>query len=138
MDVGEKMDSLYYRYIVTEKRYGVRLAAEALSEIEKTKPVLDSVAYNELQQLFYRTYLTASLHEAVCTAYYGIRIYTGDKKSYPEMLKEDILSALERITLTVNEMERMRGSYPIGQYNWLNDARTALWYRDKIKRMLYE
>jgi len=54
------------------------------------------------------------------------------------MLKEDILSALERITLTVNEMERMRGSYPIGQYNWLNDARTALWYRDKIKRMLYE
>ena len=138
MDVGEKMDSLYYRYIVTEKRYGVRLAAEALSEIEKTKPVLDSVAYNELQQLFYRTYLTASLHEAVCTAYYGIRIYTGDKKAYPKMLKEDILSALERITLTVNEMERMRGSYPIGQYNWLNDARTALWYRDKIKRMLYE
>lgn len=138
MDVGEKMDSLYYRYIVTEKRYGVRLAAEALSEIEKTKPVLDSVAYNELQQLFYRTYLTASLHEAVCTAYYGIRIYTGDKKSYPEMLKEDILSALERITLTVNEMEQMRGSYPIGQYNWLNDARTALWYRDKIKRVLYE
>lgn len=138
MDVGEKMDSLYYRYIVTEKRYGVRLAAEALSEIEKTKPVLDSVAYNELQQLFYRTYLTASLHEAVCTAYYGIRIYTGDKKSYPKMLKEDILSALERITLTVNEMEQMRGSYPIGQYNWLNDARTALWYRDKIKRMLYE
>ena len=138
IDVDEKMDSLYYRYIVTEKRYGVRLAAEALSEIEKTKSVLDSVVYNELQQLFYRTYLTATLHEAVCTAYYGIRIYTRDKKLHPKMLKEDILSALERITLTADEMTQMRGSYPIGQYNWLNDARMALWYRDKIKRMLYE
>lgn len=138
INVDEKMDSLYYRYIVTEKRYGVRLAAEALSEIEKTKSVLDSVVYNELQQLFYRTYLTATLHEAVCTAYYGIRIYTRDKKLHPKMLKEDILSALERITLTADEMTQMRGSYPIGQYNWLNDARMALWYRDKIKRMLYE
>ena len=138
INVDEKVDSLYYRYIVTEKRYGVRLAAEALSEIEKTKSVLDSVVYNELQQLFYRTYLTATLHEAVCTAYYGIRIYTRDKKLHPKMLKEDILSALERITLTADEMTQMRGSYPIGQYNWLNDARMALWYRDKIKRMLYE
>lgn len=138
INVDEKMDSLYYRYIVTEKRYGVRLAAEALSEIEKTKSVLDSVVYNELQQLFYRTYLTATLHEAVCTAYYGIRIYTRDKKLHPKMLKEDILSALERITLTADEMTQMRGSYPIGQYNWLNDTRMALWYRDKIKRMLYE
>lgn len=138
INVDEKMDSLYYRYIVTEKRYGVRLAAEALSEIEKTKSVLDSVVYNELQQLFYRTYLTATLHEAVCTAYYGIRIYTRDKKLHPKMLKEDILSALERITLTADEMTQMRGSYPIGQYNWLNDAQMALWYRDKIKRMLYE
>lgn len=138
INVDEKMDSLYYRYIVTEKRYGVRLAAEALSEIEKTKSVLDSVVYNELQQLFYRTYLTATLHEAVCTAYYGIRIYTRDKKLHPKMLKEDILSALERITLTADEMTQMRGSYPIGQYNWLNDARMALWYRDKIKRILYE
>ena len=42
------------------------------------------------------------------------------------MLKEDILSALERITLTVNEMEQMRGLHPIGQYNWLNDARDGI------------
>ncbi|WP_455505517.1 hypothetical protein [Coprobacter sp.] len=132
IDTDERMDSIYYHYVVTEKRYGVRLAAEALAEIEKTKSLLSPAVYDDLQSLFYRTYLTACLHEAVCTAYYGARVYSRDRKLHPRMLKEDILSALERITRTVEKMNRLKGSYPTGQYDWLNDVRKALWYKEKV------
>lgn len=36
----ELMDSLYLSYIITEKRYGVSLANEALADIERAKDLL--------------------------------------------------------------------------------------------------
>lgn len=96
IEPDEKMDSVYYNYILTEKQYGVKLASAAVSEIEKVKPLLESAAYNDLYQLFYRTYLTACLHEAVCTAYYGSRIYVRAKQFHPKGLKERIFLSLKK------------------------------------------
>lgn len=138
IDSGEKMDSVYYNYIVTEKQYGVQLASEAVSEIEKVKPLLKATTYNELYQLFYRTYLTACLHEAVCIAYYGSRIYVRDECFHPKGLKNSILLSLMKIEQVSKEMNLLANTYPIGQYNWLNDAKTALQYRDKILQIMKE
>jgi hypothetical protein len=138
IDPDEKMDSVYYNYIITEKQYGVRLASEAVSEIEKVKPLLAAAVYNELYQLFYRTYLTACLHEAVCTAYYGARIYTRAEEFRPKGLKDKILLSLERIEQVSKAMNLLANTYPVGQYNWLNDAKTALEYKDKVLKILKE
>lgn len=128
----EQMDSIYYNYILTEKRYGVTLALEALDEIKKTKGKLSEKDYEELYDLFNRTRLTAQLHEAVCTAYYGYRISQREKHYYPMGLKEQIVSSLETIEKVAKEMRTVGKTYPIGQYDWLKDADKALQYRDWI------
>ncbi|GHU88256.1 hypothetical protein FACS1894155_02760 [Bacteroidia bacterium] len=129
---GEQMDSTYYNYILTEKRYGVELALEALLEIEETKNKLPQKDYEELYQLFYRTSLTARLHEAVCTAYYGYRIYKRGEQYHPAGLKNQITVSLERIVDISKEMNLLRNTYPTGQYDWLKDTGTALQYRNRI------
>jgi hypothetical protein len=126
------MDSIYYNYILTEKKYGVRLASEALKEIEKTKDKLPAKDYEELYLLFKRTSLTARLHEVVCSAYYGYRIYKREESFHPAGLKNRILLSLEKIECISEEMKLLKNTYPIGQYDWLKDADNALQYRNRI------
>ncbi|WP_233426957.1 hypothetical protein [Parabacteroides johnsonii] len=128
----ELMDSLYLHYIVTEKQYGVDLAEKALSEIEQAKGALCSKDYEELFRLFKRTLLKAQLHEAVSTAYFGYRIYARGKSFRYKGLEEQIGSALKRIDIIVDEMKNMPGEHPSGQWDWLEDAETALSYKKKI------
>ena len=134
VDPVELMDSLYLHYIVTEKQYGVNLAKEALSEIRKTKILLKSADYDELYQLFKRTLLTAQLYEAVSTAYFGYRVYARGESYRYNGLKKHIQQALVRIDEVVSEMKKLKGTYPIGQWNWLEDAETALSYKKKIEK----
>ena len=128
----ELMDSLYLSYIITEKRYGVSLANEALADIERAKDLLTPSDYDDLYRLFKRTALTAQLYEAVSTAYFGFRIYAKGKSYRYENLEEQIRSALNRIDLVTDEMKGMQGGYPLGQWDWLKDAETALSYKNKI------
>ena len=130
------MDSVYYNYILTEKQYGVKLASEAVAEIEKVKPLLESATYNDLYQLFYRTYLTACLHEAVCMAYYGSRIYVRAKQFHPKGLKERIFLSLKKIEQVSEDMNLLVNTYPVGQYDWLNDVKIALRCRSRVLKML--
>lgn len=128
----ECMDSLYLNYIITEKWYGVSLADEALSEIEQAKDVLAPSDYNDLYQLFKRTALTVQLYEAVSTAYFGFRLYARGSSYRYGNLEKQIQSALEKIDVITKEMKSMAGMYPIGQWDWLKDADTALSYKKKI------
>ncbi|MBD9168387.1 MAG: hypothetical protein EGQ00_15450 [Parabacteroides johnsonii] len=128
----ELMDSLYLHYIIAEKQYGVEVAQKALSEIEQTKELLSSKDYEELYQLFKRTLLKAQLHEAVSSAYFGYRVYARGESFRYKGLKEQILFALQRIDQVTEEMKLMEGSFPIGQWDWLKDADTALEYKNKI------
>ncbi len=132
IDPSEQMDSTYCNYILTEKKYGVKLASEALADIQKTRNILSVKDYEELERLFTRTLLTAELHEAVCMAYYGYRIYKRDKSYHPSGLKEQIAFSLGKIERIANEMKLLKDNYPIGQYDWLKDADRALQYRDRI------
>lgn len=137
IEPGEQMDSIYYDYILTEKQYGVKLAAQALSEIERVRHRLKPSDYDELFQLFNRTYLTARLHKAVCTAYYGYRIYQREPVYHPAGLKEQIASSLDDIENISKQMKQVEHTYPIGQYNWLKDADKAMQYRDLIAKLLF-
>ena len=49
-------------------------------------------------------------------------------------LKKHIQQALVRIDEVVSEMKKLKGTYPIGQWNWLEDAETALSYKKKIEK----
>ena len=132
VEPDEQLDSLYYNYILTEKRYGVQLAAEALTAIEKTKNSLPEEDYESLYQLFNRTYLTAQLHEAVCSAYFGYRIYQRDKSFHPAGIKEQIVLSLQNIENISARIKSLKNTYPTGQYDWLKDADNALKYRERI------
>ena len=82
--------------------------------------------------------MAACLHEAVCTAYYGSRIYVRVKQFHPAGLKERIFLSLKKIEQVSKDMNLLVNAYPVGQYNWLNDAKTALKCRDKVLKILKE
>jgi hypothetical protein len=132
VDPVECMDSTFLNYILTEKRYGVELASQALSEIEQSKNLLETSDYNELFQLFKRTWLTTRLYEAVNTAYYGFRLFARGESFRYQGLEEQIQLALVRINEVSDEMKALKDTFPVGQYNWLKDAETALSYKEKI------
>lgn len=126
------MNEAYLSYIKTEKAYGVKLSEESLVQIVHAKPYVTEAQYEELYHCFNRTLLTARLHEAVATAYFGFRIYARGETFRTPTLINDISHALSRIQEIAGLIENYPVEAPIGQWNWKNDATNALMYYEWI------
>jgi hypothetical protein len=128
----EKMDEIYLKYIIAEKKYGVQQAGEALRYVIKARSVMDEKDYKQVYNLFYRTLLTARLYEAVSTAYFGYRIYARGEEFQSKWLKRKMKEALDKILIVAGEIENYKEKYPRGQWNWADDAVKA---REYLKRI---
>jgi hypothetical protein len=128
----EKMDETFLRYIVAEKKYGVRQAEEALELVEKSRKVLRKADYDQLYNLFYRTLLTAKTYEVTATAYFGYRVYARGESFRSDWLKKTMKEALEKMPGLANEIDNYKENVPRGQWNWRGDAATLREYHDKI------
>jgi hypothetical protein len=124
----EKMDEEYLKYIIAEKKYGVRQAEEALNLIKKTEGILKELDYKQLYQLFYRTLITARIYEATATSYYGYRIWTRGDSFHSSWMKITITRALNDMLKAADEIEDYKDKVPKGQWNWKGDAETARRY----------
>lgn len=129
---GEMMNEEYLSYIKTEKAYGVKLSEESLSQIEQAKPYLEEAQYRELYHYFNRTLLTARLHEAVATAYFGYRIYARGEAFRSATLINDISNALSKIKEVAGLIQTYPVETPAGQWNWRDDAEKAMRYYEWI------
>jgi len=129
---GEQMDEATLRMVMTEKRWGVARATESLRAIEAGRRVLRPADYAELHTLFERTLLTARLHEAVASAYFGYRVWTrGDSFRTPAVTRA-IRDGLSEI-VTVSALIRDYPAPPSGgQWEWAKDAEQAMKYREWI------
>jgi hypothetical protein len=132
---GDLIDNTYFDYIRAEKAYGVRLAEESLRAIDRAKPHLTDAQYQDLHHYFARTLLTAKLHRAVSTAYFGFRVYARGEKFRTPALLTNVRAALKEIP----ELARAIREYPIkpatgGQWNWVEDADEAMRYYDWITK----
>lgn len=131
---GEMMNESLLSWIMTEKEYGVKLAKKSLLQIEKAKPFLNEEDYNELFHYFNRTLLTARLHQAVATAYFGFRVYTrGEEYRTPTLVKK-IDQALKDLVETAELIQDYPVETPAGQWKWKNDAEKALRYFEWITK----
>ena len=128
----ERMNEDYLKWIITEKQYGVKLAEQALQMVESSKGVLEQPDYLQLTALFGRTLLTARLHEAAATAYWGYRIYARGEDYRTPWLKQTLSDALERMTTVADEIERFGHPIPVGQWNWQKDAQMVSQYYEWI------
>lgn len=125
----EKMDEEYLRYIITEKKYGVKCAEEALEYIHKSESFLNrNNSYLGIHNLFHRTLITARLYEAAATAYFGYRVYARGEKYQTTWLKNTLSKALSDMLLVAEEIEKYSEPVPKGQWNWKSDAETAREY----------
>lgn len=129
---GEMMNEDYLNYVKTEKEYGVTLTRESLAMIERAKPFLSEVQYQDLFNYFNRTLLTARLHKATSTAYFGYRIYARGVAYRTKTLINDINVSLTEI----KELSALIRDYPVkpavGQWDWVKDDGMALHYYDWI------
>lgn len=128
----EKMDSTYYRYVLREKAHGVKLANQALNYIKDAEPYMRAEDYTDLFETFNRTLLTTQLYEAVSRAYWGYRIYArGELFQTPE-LNASIRKGLDDILVIAHQIKNYPHQYPVGQWNWKEDADMALQYYNQI------
>ena len=129
---GEMMDEHFLSYIKTEKEYGVTLTLESLAMIEKARPFLPEKHYQDLYHYFNRTLLTAKLHKAASTAYFGYRIYA---RGVMYRTKSQISEINESLT-EIKELCALILDYPVkpavGQWDWAKDTKMAMRYYDWI------
>lgn len=130
---GENMNEEYLSYIIAEKEYGVKLAEASLNEITKAKPYLSGEQYQNLYDYFNLTLITARLHKAVSTLYFGFRIYARGSSYQTSKLIELMSKSLnetKEISRIINNYEK---EVPVGQWNWREDAEMALQYCEWIE-----
>lgn len=125
---GELMNETYLGYIKTEKAYGVELAEESLMQIEKAKPYLPETSYQALYHHFNRTVLTARLHKAVATAYFGYRVYARGEGFHTPTLRKEINEALSELIEVAALIKAYPVQPPTGQWDWASDAEMAMTY----------
>ncbi|MPN43299.1 hypothetical protein SDC9_190858 [bioreactor metagenome] len=82
---------------------------------------------------FNRTLLTAQLHKAVSTLYFGYRIYARGSSYHSLNLIEVISKALEESKEISEIIKKYDKEVPMGQWNWKKDADIALQYCEWIK-----
>jgi hypothetical protein len=125
---GEHMSEEYLRYIVTEKNHGVTLAEEAVRHIESARASLKAADYEELHHYFTRTLLTARLHRATASAYFGFRVWCRGDGYRSDFVRETVQSALAEMRLVAKLIRDYPAQPPIGQWNWRKDADQAEQY----------
>ena len=127
----DKMNLEYLGYIITQKEYGIQKAEWALNEVRKSRTSISDVEdFNELLQLYERTYLTARLYLATAKAYFGYRSYLNDGKN--EKIKQITREALYQIDGICEEMLAYPHKEPHGQFTWIDDVRRARELKQKI------
>ncbi len=129
----DKMNEKYLEYIITEKEYGVKKALWAVNEIKKVQSLVsDQSEYQELLQLYERTYLTSKLYLAGAKAYFGFRTYLNDTTNAKvKTIANEGLTSIEEIT---NEMHNYQHKGPTGgQFQWIDDTIRASDLYNKIK-----
>ena len=123
----ELMDTTYLNYVLVEKKYGVSLAEEAMTDINKAKPYFtDARGFNQIYHIFNRTLMTAKLRKAYAQIYYSQRIWNRGKDFQNEQLLELIKQGIEEIKVVSKEMKDYRRKGPVGQYDWVEDADIAM------------
>jgi hypothetical protein len=131
---GDHMDATFLGYVRAEKDYGVAKARASLAHVDSARAALADSDWRDLHAYFERTLLTARLHRAVSTAYFGYRVWArGGEHRTPEVTAavRDALGELEEVAAAIK-------AYPLkpppGQWSWVEDADTALRYRDWITK----
>jgi hypothetical protein len=111
----------------------VRLAEASVAAIERAKPQLTDAQYQDLHHYFARTLLTARLHYAVATGYFGFRVYARG----PKFQTPGIMAALSFASSEIYDVAQLIREYPVkpatgGQWNWVEDADEAMRFHDWI------
>jgi hypothetical protein len=128
----EKMDEAFLGYVVAEKAFGVSRAEQALKQVEGARAVLKPADHEDLHALFERTLLTARLHRAVASAYFGYRVWARGGGFRTPAVVATVKRGLEEIPAVAAAIKAHRGPIYPGAWRWERDAERALALREKI------
>jgi hypothetical protein len=131
---GERMDQATLEMVLTEKRWGVARATESLRANESGRRALRPADYTELHGLFERTLLTARLHEAVASAYFGYRVWTRGGAYRTPTVARAIRDGLRDIAGVSALIRAAPPPASGGQWDWAKDAEQAMQYREWITK----
>jgi hypothetical protein len=134
----EMMNETYLKYIIAEKKYGVKRAEKALKLVTKARKTMDIKAYDQVYNLFYRTLITAKVYEAAATSYFGYRVYVRGEEYQTEWLKKTMYEALSKMLILADEIDNYKEKVPKGQWNWRGDAETLREYYELITKTGWE
>ncbi len=133
-EAREEMNEEYLRHVVTEKNHGVALAEACVGDIGRLAPVLSPEDHAALTGYFERTWLTARLHRAVASAYFGFRVWCRGEPHRNPVVEDIVRAGLMEIQEVVPLVRRYPVPPPAGQWRWSQDADSAEVYFNWIVR----
>jgi len=135
----ELMNEEYLSYVLTEKNYGEKLAQEVLTELSSLKNDFEYPdAYTNLYNTFERIEISSRLFSAMAKTYYGYRIYNRGKSFRTEKVINTIKNGLNELKTAAEKINAYDKDYPVGQYDWKNDADLAMKFYKAVSSHNYE
>ncbi len=128
----EQMTEGFLRLVATEKTFAVARAGEAVRHIEAARDDLAQPVFYDLHDYFQRTFLTARLHRAVATAYFGYRVWARGEEHRTASLAATVRESLAEIPVVVAEMKKLPTPARAGVWKWSTDTVKAMEYYEKI------
>jgi hypothetical protein len=125
---GEMMTREYLDYIITEKNYGVELAAESLHYIEEGQPKIETADYSDLYDTFFRTVVKARLSRGAAKAYFSYRLWFGDVRARSQELLDLFWEGIDEMNEMSDIVRKSFGDSPQGGWTWEEDLETVSEY----------
>ena len=137
LEPQELMNEEYLKYIIIEKDFAVKEAEEALELVRKGKGYVANVkAYNDLHDVFYRTYLSAKIYRAAAKVYYGQRIAEKGQEYITNTLKATLQEGLDEYSLVSELFNNYTRHCPEGQFKWKKTPKVVSQYLKNVDNFL--
>lgn len=114
--IRECMTEEYLYLVDKEYAYAWNKAEESIKCIESARGIISPDAYDQLHDLYERTIMTIELRR------YAARLYWGGRTDCPKEYLKEAHTALGKVLKKYSSYDK---SYPIGQWDWKEDAQRA-------------
>ena len=129
----EMMNMEFLNYIIKEKDYGVKLAEEALSEVEKALPLIEAREDAErLYHTFRRSVIFTKERRGAAKAVYGYRLWSRGEEYQTPVLQQIIYDGLSEAEAMLDSIDHYPVHTPEGQWRWYRDRESFEIYKEAI------
>ena len=131
----EEITTEVYQDVLKEKAYAVKLAEEALNQVNKALPLIaDKAVAEHLYHTFNRTVIVMKERRGAAQAMFGYRLWCKGSAFRTPELQGQIYAGLEETAAMLEQIDNYPVHTPLGQWRWQRDREAYDIYYNAITK----